>query len=96
MSYSVASFLLQGQEFTRTKTIGTEGTHDTTSAGDKAQAAGSRKLATVEEVNIATLNRRDRCRGASFRGSNSVQLFYESSLRHWFSGHVDRSACYRY
>jgi hypothetical protein len=42
-------------------------------------------LATVEEVNIATLNRRDRRRGASVRGSDSLQLFYESSLRRWFS-----------
>ena len=96
MLYTVAASLLQGQEFTSVNTIGPEGMPGTKSTGDEAQAAGSGKLATVEEGNIATLNHRDRCRGAFVRGSNSLQLFYKSSLRRRFNGYVDRSACYRY
>lgn len=76
-----------------TDAIGTEGPVVTASAGDEAQAAGSRKLAAVEEVNIATLNYRDRCRGAFVRGCNSLQLLYKSSLRRGISGRTDGSVC---
>lgn len=79
-----------------TDTISTEGPVVTASAGDKAQAAGSRKLATVEEVNIATLNYRDRCRGAFVRGCNSLQLLYKSSLRPGISERMDGSVCCKY
>lgn len=73
--------------------VGTEGPAAAASAGDKAQAAGSGKLAAVEEVNIATRNYRDRCRGAAVRRSNSLQFLHKSSLRRGTIVRVDVSVC---
>jgi hypothetical protein len=90
VSINVRMIDLQGR---LTVAVGTEGPAAAAGAGDKAQTAGSRELATVEEVNIATLNYRDRCRGAFVRRSDSLQLLHESSLRRETSVHVDGSVC---